>query len=570
MVSAPGSAAAGLAFNFTVTAQDLFGNTAPVSRTVHFTSTDGAAVLPVNSSLIDGVRTFSAALVTTGSQTITATDAVLSGTDQRNQRLPSSLVREQPRTSASPLPGRLLLATASPSRSPRSTSSAIRLRDTGTVHFTSTDGSATLPADSELTTSGVGTFSATLNTAGGQKIAASDTAISQTNGISGTVVVGSAAATHLSVVCVTSATAGTQFNVTVTAFDQFGNVATGYGGTVHFTSTDALAVLPANTTLTNGVKTVASTLKTTANLATITATDTVTGSISGASGQILVLTGGATHFSVITPSVEPSGTSIALRVTALDQFNNVVAGYTGVVHFTSTDGAASLPEDTSLTNGVGNLSATLTTVGTQTITATDTVSAGVHGSSTIHVGAASAVHLVVSAPSTATAGASFLFTVTAKDSLGNTVTGYSRTVKFGSSDGHASLPSPTTLTNGTGTFTGTILLAGNQTITAIDTVTTSTVGISGVNRRQPGRGQRTPGLLLPGSRLPLDHHSTSAWTPSTSTATWRPGIPARFTLSAPTPGATLPRTSPSRTGWGASMRPSKERRSTDYGIRHPE
>jgi len=34
--------------------------------------------------------------------------------------------------------------------------------------------------------------------------------------------------------------------VTVTAKDAYGNVATGYLGTVHFTSTDANAVLPAN------------------------------------------------------------------------------------------------------------------------------------------------------------------------------------------------------------------------------------------------------------------------------------------------------------------------------------
>jgi len=33
--------------------------------------------------------------------------------------------------------------------------------------------------------------------------------------------------------------------VTVTAFDQYGNIATGYTGTVHFGSSDGQAVLPA-------------------------------------------------------------------------------------------------------------------------------------------------------------------------------------------------------------------------------------------------------------------------------------------------------------------------------------
>ena len=39
---------------------------------------------------------------------------------------------------------------------------------------------------------------------------------------------------------------------TVTAQDASNSTATGYSGTVHFTSSDSAAVLPANTTLTNG------------------------------------------------------------------------------------------------------------------------------------------------------------------------------------------------------------------------------------------------------------------------------------------------------------------------------
>ena len=46
----------------------------------------------------------------------------------------------------------------------------------------------------------------------------------------------------------TSATTTKPFNVTVTLSDRFGNVATGYRGTVHFTSSDALATLPTNYT----------------------------------------------------------------------------------------------------------------------------------------------------------------------------------------------------------------------------------------------------------------------------------------------------------------------------------
>ncbi|BCU78627.1 hypothetical protein llg_33420 [Luteolibacter sp. LG18] len=108
-----------------------------------------------------------------------------------------------------------------------------------------------------------------------------------TGATSGTFNITPAAATHYTVSAPANATAGTAFNVTVTALDQFDNTATGYAGTVHFTSSDAPATLPANSTLTNGVGTFSATLKTGGNQ-TITATDTVAGSITGTSGNILV------------------------------------------------------------------------------------------------------------------------------------------------------------------------------------------------------------------------------------------------------------------------------------------
>ena len=42
----------------------------------------------------------------------------------------------------------------------------------------------------------------------------------------------------------TSSTAGTAFDVIVTALDAYGNTATGYTGTVHFTGADGQALLP--------------------------------------------------------------------------------------------------------------------------------------------------------------------------------------------------------------------------------------------------------------------------------------------------------------------------------------
>ena len=84
--------------------------------------------------------------------------------------------------------------------------------------------------------------------------------------------------------------AGAAGTLTVTARDASASVATGYRGTVHFTSSDALAVLPADyqfSAADNGSHTFAATL-TTAGSQSITATDTVSGSLSAAQSGIVV------------------------------------------------------------------------------------------------------------------------------------------------------------------------------------------------------------------------------------------------------------------------------------------
>src|SRR5207245_2676245 len=160
------------------------------------------------------------------------------------------------------------------------------------------------------------------------------------------------------------ATAGTAFSFTVTAQDQFNNTTPGYAGTVHFTSSDGQAVLPANSTLTNGTGTFNATLKTAGNQ-TITATDTTTSSITETSNTITVSPLSAPHLPVTAPPGATAGTAFSFTVTAQDQFNNTTTGYAGTVHFTSTDAAAVLPANSTLTNGTGTFSATLKTAGNQ-------------------------------------------------------------------------------------------------------------------------------------------------------------------------------------------------------------
>ena len=92
-----------------------------------------------------------------------------------------------------------------------------------------------------------------------------------------------AAATHLSVTAPANASIGVAVSVTVTALDAYGNIATGYVGTIKFTSSDSKAILPSNYTFVAGdagVHTFTVTFKS-SGTQTLTATDTHTGSIKG-------------------------------------------------------------------------------------------------------------------------------------------------------------------------------------------------------------------------------------------------------------------------------------------------
>ncbi|MEY2518471.1 MAG: hypothetical protein QOF24_230 [Verrucomicrobiota bacterium] len=89
----------------------------------------------------------------------------------------------------------------------------------------------------------------------------------------------------------------------------------------------------------------------------------------------------ATHFTVTAPASAIPGTSFTFTVAALDQFNNPPTNYPGTVHFSSTDAAGILPVDSTLSGGTGTFNATLTTPGSQTITATDTGNSTITGTS---------------------------------------------------------------------------------------------------------------------------------------------------------------------------------------------
>jgi hypothetical protein len=389
----------------------------------------------------------------------------------------------------------------------------------GTVHFTTSDkgSGVVLPADYTFTAAdnGVHTFTSgvTLVTAGSQTVTATDAANGSVNG-SATETVTPGAATHLAVGAPLDATAGSPFTVTVTAQDAYNNTATGYRGTVGFTSSDPTASLPGSYTFlagdagthafTNGV-----TLNTT-GAQTITVTDGVTATITGTATVNVSQLIQATKF-VLTPSTTTTtaGSAFSVTVTAQDNNGNTANGYRGTVHFTSTDTRSGvvLPADYTFTaadNGVHAFTngVTLVTAGGQTVTATDTASASITGGTTVTVNPGAATHFSITAPGSARVNVAFTITVNALDAYDNTATGYRGTVHFTSSLRKTRLPPNYTFTAsdaGVHTFTNgvTFTRTGTAKLTAADTANGSIKGSVTIS-------VTTSPLAGPGSPLDAD------------------------------------------------------------------
>ena len=229
-ITAPSTAAKSTAFTITVKALDAYGNIATgYVGDVHFTKTDnvGGTVAPADYTFLSGdhgVKIFTGGtttgvtLVTSGSQTITATDAT-TGTITGSTAL---VVTDA--THFSIYYGLLLLATAEQGWvvTALQASGSVATDYTGIVHFSSSDTTlaVSLPPDYQFTTANHGVYFITsgagLITSGSQTLTVSDAGNSSISG-SHAVTVGAGAATRLVVTGPATVTAGSSFSVTVTA-----------------------------------------------------------------------------------------------------------------------------------------------------------------------------------------------------------------------------------------------------------------------------------------------------------------------------------------------------------------
>jgi hypothetical protein len=196
-----------------------------------------------------------------------------------------------------------------------------------------------------------------------------------------------------------------------------------------------------------------------------------------------------THLGVSGPANAVAGTPFTVTVQALNDLGDAVPGYTGTVHFTSSDGRAVQPADYAFTatdQGAHAFNVTLKTPGSQSVTVADPTGGLTATTGAIAVSPAAAATFILTTSASVTRGVAFSLTLTVQDAYGNVVTGYTGTVHFTSSDGAATLPANYTFTPtdaGVHTFTNAFTLRkrGTQTIRVTDVVNSDLTTTGGLN-----------------------------------------------------------------------------------------
>jgi sugar lactone lactonase YvrE len=480
-VSTSTGAIAGTPFSLTVAAFDRFHNAVTgYSGTVTITTGDPKGIVPgvyQFQASDHGIHTFTGiVLKTAGLQTVTATDSGAGVHKQTSVQVAPAAASELHVNSAANITAGMALGVTITLLDPYD-NVAIGYR--GTVHFTSSDTGAILPADYKFTLadSGVHTFTGIqLHTAGTETIALIDT-VTSTLKASASVTVSPAAASRTAVRTNMSMTAGTVVPLTVTMFDPYGNIASAYRGTLHFTSSDTQAAVPADYTFTaidNGVHTFAAIQLDTAGAQTVKLSDTATSALT-TSASITVFPAAAGREAINVAASVTAGAALPLTVTLFDPYGNIASGYLGKLHFTSTDPEASMPADYTFQagdKGVHTFSTVLLKMaGSQSVTVADASSSIPAVKANITVNPAAASHYTLTVPVHAQVGTSTSITISAFDPYGNKATSYAGTLHFASTDLHAGLPANYSygpLDQGSHTFSVVFHALGNQSLSVSD------------------------------------------------------------------------------------------------------
>jgi predicted RNA-binding protein with TRAM domain len=233
-------------------------------------------------------------------------------------------------------------------------------------------------------------------------------------------------------------TAGTPFNLTVRAVDDYWNLVGGVNDRISLGSSDAFAGMPAETLLANGQVLLPVTLFKAGSERIWAAdvdqplirpdTSSFVNVIGGSFARVLILAPGE----VPAPGTESGRTGSAtdqsinfaftVTVLATDQWWNPVGGVADVVQVTSNDPLAELPPGQALVDGRAEMTIRLSTGGFQQISVTDVTNPLIQGSSTQVRAISSGFHLEASiTPSAVGAGETFSLNVRVTNDAGSVI-----------------------------------------------------------------------------------------------------------------------------------------------------
>ena len=452
---APGSQSAGVSFNVNVHSTDAYWNIIGSGDAFRITSSD-AQFSPVSSTLSGGSRTVSVTLRTVGVQTLTVNDqsngSIQSMTTAGINVLPSGTTRfmfdniASPVSAGTPTAVRVRATDQSGNTVPNYNGDALLIPNTGPGSIT----------PEQITfVNGVWTGNVTFKGAGGQvSVTCSDYSSPPRQGTSNSIVVNPGPFTGLQVLLpgetpaggtATGNTgtpfnqsAGSLFNVTVRAVDQYWNLVPSVNDHIDLASSDAFAQMPATTQLVSGQVLVGARLaksgpqriwaSDTDNTSALPDTSAPVTVVGGAFARVLVLAPGESPAPGTasgrtgTPTDQSINYSFNVTVLATDQWWNPVGGVNDVVHLTSNDPLAQLPPDAPMVNGVVEMSVRLSTGGFQQITVSDVTNSSKTGSTTQVRTISSGFHLEASTnPASVRAGETFTLTVKVTNDAGSVI-----------------------------------------------------------------------------------------------------------------------------------------------------
>lgn len=390
----------------------------------------------------------------------------------------------------------------------------------GSIHFTSSDPAAGLPNNSALT-GGHLTAPVTLNTTGIQTISTTDiTHPSIQGGISSPINVISFGLDHFAFDAIsTPKTAGSPFSTTIRAVDAAGNPVTDFNGDLDLSvSTGIQTITPTAINMSNGVWTGQITLTLASSFVVLSVQDHTNPPHTGSSNQFTVQTGSFSKLQVLmpgetgTPGIAPgktgtvnpilSGTNIAVRVNAIDDWWNVISTVSDEIQISSTDPNGSLPPNASLFNGTRQFPVTLNSTGVYTVSAHDvtqpSITAGTGSPILVNPGN---LHEFIfdNIAGPATAGQPLSITITAVDASGNRIMDYSGSLFLSASTGAGTI-SPVNIVVNQGLYAGNVVLTKAENgvfLTVTDSASSPHTGTSNQFQVKPGAIKKFQ-VLVPG------------------------------------------------------------------------